>query len=450
MDMNEYKDRISKLKKKSEIASSRMDESIGELRRVADVASNVKTIISDIDAEFERRTSLNNVDVSFLLFAAMLQTIRWVLMDELKLPRIDELEPEIPKGERLDPNERKHNGGIYDGMSSGSEYEHGEMSKYLDKNAKKAKESTDEFYHKKNKFRSWIEIITQPVPYDAMNGLDKKTIPNIANLNKQNPNGTYNNIYAKNHHVATLGHDPILGWIFGTANIMTSTISFVDFQNYRVIRGHKIKSLPDFMPSSELLYSDQAIDYSQACTILEIAKECILSAEEDNKRIAAAVAKQAMHFVSDKYCIEGLPFPILSTINPQKAQDLIEKGWNSVEFEKLLKHDIKQIGISAGISVIINLIIKAIYLLCLKSDDDENIRKVKIEKILSIAGIISSSSNILYVTLTERYSKTDIGGIGVAMLSLLHSSNFIRDIKKEYIANHFEDAVMNGGISYVR
>lgn len=286
-----------------------------------------------------------------------------------------------------------------------------------------------------------MEILTQPVPYDAMNGLDKKSIPNIANLNLQNKNGLYNNIYAKNHHVATLGHDPVLGWLFGTANIMTSTISFVDFQSYEVHRGHKVKSLGQFVDNRELQFSDQAIDFLAPRTIFDIFGECVMSAREDYKRVAAAVVRQAIHFASDKYCMEGLPIPILSTIDSQKAQELIEKGWNSVEFERIIKGDLKQVGISAALSALINLITEAIYLLCVRSDDSLDIKRVRIKKILSIADVIASSSNVLYVALTENYSKLDIGGIGVTMLTLLNSLDFTCKIKQEYIRNNFAKLV---------
>ena len=86
------------------------------------------------------------------------------------------------------------------------------------------------------RYRSWIEILMRPVPYDAMISDDNGVIPNIANLN---------------------GFD----------------------------------------------------------------------------KISAAVVRQSMHFASDKYCTEGLPIPLLSTINPQRAQELIEKGWNSQELK---------------------------------------------------------------------------------------------------------------------
>ena len=438
MGLEELRKARIELTERTEQHLSEMNNIISETERVADVAHNSKQILNEIDARFEEVTGLNEKDVAFLCMATMLQALRWVLLPELKTPNIEELTPSIEKSERLGPNERNHIGGVYDGKKSGAEYERDALEKYKEKYIDKVSDSKDEFYGRKNKFRSWIEILTQPVPYDAMNAMDKKFIPNIAELNKQSPNGAYNNIYGKNHHVATLGHDPILGWIFGTANIMTNTVSFVDFQSFDVVQGHKIKSLGAFEVSRELLFSDQAIDYSSPRNLISIFEECVMSTQEDYKRIAAAVVREAIHLASDKYCIEGLPIPILSTINPEKAQELIEQGWNSLEFKTLLKDDIKQIGVSAILAVLINVIIEAIYLFCLESDDDINIRRVKVKKIQSISEIISSSSNVLYVALTENVAKLDIGGIGVSMLSLLNSQDFIAKVKQEYIGSNYK------------
>ena len=38
------------------------------------------------------------------------------------------------------------------------------------------------------------------------------------------------------HRMYTLGHDPILGWIFGTANILTDCITFNNFHTNRISR----------------------------------------------------------------------------------------------------------------------------------------------------------------------------------------------------------------------
>jgi len=429
---------------KYENATKQMDALLLEQNRIINIASNAKDIISNIDDEFESVTALSTTDMSYVLFATMLQTLRWILMKPLEITRMEELTPSISKDERLRSREKNHIGGIYDGRSSGSEYEHEAVKDYIGKKAKKAKQSEDEFYNRNNCYRSWIEIITQPVPYDALNSLDKNSIPNIANINKRNSEGLYSNIYGNNHHVLTLGHDPVLGWIFGTANIMTSKISFVDFQSYRVQRGHKIKALGEFVPNNELMYSDQVIDYLSPCTIPGILYECLLSAREDWRRIVAAVAKQAMHFQSDKYCIEGLPIPILPVLNTKKAQELIEKGWNSVEFEILMEKDLKQIGLSTCISILINLIIEVIYLLSIDADEELDVRQIKIKKILSISNTIATSSNILHVALSKEISKLDIGGMIATLLELFHSAQFISAIKAEYIRGQFERQVMKG------
>lgn len=442
MSLEELRKKHAELSSKTEQDLQGMKIIAEESRRVSDIAYNAENIVDDIDNRFEQLTSLNNTDITFLFFATMLQTLRWVLLPELKIPRMEELTPSIDKSERMASNERNHVGGIYDGKKSGAEYEYDELVKYRNDHLELTQNSQKEFYGKKNKYRSWIEILTQPVPYDAMNALDRKMIPNIAGLNKQNLNGSYNNIYGKNHHVATLGHDPILGWLFGTANIMTNTVSFVDFQSYDVLQGHKVKSLGEFMVTRGLQFSDQAIDYSSPRSIVSILHECVLSTEEDYKRLAAAVVRESIHLASDKYCVEGLPIPILSTIDPEKAQELIEQGWNSLEFKNLLTDDLKQIGASAGLALLINLIIEVIYLFCFDTTDDRNLRKVKVKKILSMSEVMASSSNVLFAALTKNMEKLDIGGFAVTMITLLHSGDFIKKMKQEYIRNEFETLVM--------
>ena len=182
-------------------------------------------------------------------------------------------------------------------------------------------------------------------------------------------------------------------------------------------------------------------------TLPDIFNECLLSTKEDSKRIAAAVTRQAIHLASDKYCVEGLPIPFLSTINPEKAQSLIEKGWNNVEFEKILKHDIQQISTSAAISVLINSVISVLY--WIGSDNyDYNLQMAKLLKILSISDCIAVSSNILTTAVSKNLAKIDIGGFGVAMLELMHTAQFVTDIKQEFINNNFKYLIEKGDMCY--
>lgn len=422
---------------------------VDETDRIIEITTHSEEILDGIDAEFEKNTSLNKIDSAFVFMVVMLQSVRWIMAKELKMPELNDRDLSISKDERLKSRENNHKGGTYDGKSSGVYYEQEELKKYREQHKDKDIDSQSEFYKKKCKHRTWAEILMQPVPYDAMNALDKDFIPNIAGMNSRNENGSYNNIYGKNHHVATLGHDPVLGWVFGVANIMTSTISFVNFRNYEVIRGHSSRNF-GFTENRELSFSDQVIDYANPVTILNMIRECMLSIEEDAKRLPAAVVRHAIHLESDKYCIEGLPIPVLSIINPQKSQELIEEGWNSVEFSKImeevlgcLKYDLKELGISAILNILINMISAIIYLFCLNNDEEMDIRKVKVAKILSVANVISASSNVLYVALSKRLGKLDVVGIGSALIALFSSERFIGEMKREYIKGNFEDLILD-------
>ena len=67
--------------------------------------------------------------------------------------------------------------------------------------------------------------------------------------------------------------------------------------------------------------------------VLEMT-EASRSIAENNGRLSVAVAKQSIHFLVDKFCKTGLPIPFLSA---EKAQELIEKSWNSVEAAAAIK-----------------------------------------------------------------------------------------------------------------
>lgn len=416
---------------------------VNETERVKHVLENIDEIVTDLDDEFANKTQItNSLDMSFLFSAILLQSLRWVIMPPLKLPNMDDYHPSVDKDSRLNPNGVKH-GGIYDGKSSGAIYEQDALKQYRNAHIEKYKMDRDLFEHTSNRpYRTWVEMLTQPVPYDAMISLGDGIIPNIAGLNKIGKDGFYNNLSPSKHHVATLGHDPILGWVFGTANILTSSITFSDFQSYGVVRGHSVRSTGKFDVMDVLSFSDQRIDYTQPIFLPLLFSECIKSIKEDPKRLPAAVVRQRIHMESDKYCKEGLPLPFLSAIDTKRSQELIEKGWNSIEFNALLRGDLQKIGISAIISALINMILEAIYLFCIKDDEDIDIRKVRIKKVLLISNCIVSTSNVLFCAITQSINKLDVGGIAVTLLELFRTPSFIQQIKEEYIASGLASEIM--------
>lgn len=427
-------------KKQIDTLVNQKDSLVSEMERVQNVLENVDDIVSDLDKQFSEKTGiLNKTDMSFLFVAIMLQSLRWILSPEMKIPKIEKLKDEdlrVAKADRLKSDEKQHKGGIYDKRSSGSEYEEKQINIYLSEHEEKYEASRKE-YHGENgrdtQYRTWIEIMLRAVPYDAMLAQDKQKVPNISGLNKYNEKEKrYSNISGRNHHVATLGHDPVLGWIFGTMNIMSSSITFCDLKTYDVVQTNPT-----------LNKWGQVINYAKQYSTGDLLEYCVNSGMEDGKRIPAAVTRQAIHFASDKYCVQGLPIPLLSRIDPKKAQELIEKGWNSREFSYLTQHDLGVIGVNAVISILINEILKAIYLYCLELDEkDEKIKEVRIRKVLTVANLIVSTSNVVFTSVTGRWEKLDIGGIGVSLIQLFTTKKFIDEVKQEFIASGIEQAIM--------
>lgn len=383
-----------------------------EMRRVAEVAHNAEAIIDDIDAQFARATKLNKTDITFLFVATALQCARWIL-----LPSLDLDFKQTPPSERMTSQQ-------------GAQIEKQQQKAFLKDHEQDAIISSAMGYF------GWNEIIGAPVPYDAMEGSEQFSI-----LRNFSPAGTQ--LYGKNHHVATLGHDPLLGWVFGTMNIMSRTVTMKDFSSYNVEMYDR-----SMVEGSLILFKDkrQYITTTPPTTLPIIVGQCIHSFTEDNKRLFAAVARQGMHLASDQFTKMGLPIPLL---NATRAQSLLEMGWNSVEAEKVIKKlgkNLAVVGAQAGLSILINFIVKSLHFLYFDGDVENqaelDLYEVKTRKILSYSNAIASGSNILYVALSRDISKLDIGGIMVTIYRLISDGNFIKSIKKEFLENQWYNTVM--------
>ena len=383
-----------------------------EMRRVAEVAHNAEIIIDDIDAQFARATKLNKTDITFLFVATALQCARWIL-----LPSLDLDFKQTPPSERMTSQQ-------------GAQIEQKQQKAFLKEHENEAILSSAMGYF------GWNEIIGAPVPYDAMKGSEQFSI-----LGDFSPVGTQ--LYGKNHHVATLGHDPLMGWIFGTMNIMSRTITMKDFSSYNVEMYDR-----SMVDGSLILFKDrrQYITTTPPTSLPIIVGQCIHSFTEDNKRLFAAVARQGMHLASDQFTKMGLPIPML---NAARAQSLLEMGWNSAEAEKVIKKlgkNLAVVGAQAGLSILINFIVKSLHFLYFDGDVENqaelDLYEVKTRKILSYSNAIASGSNILYVALSRDISKLDIGGIMVTIYRLISDGNLIKSIKKEFLENQWYNTVM--------
>lgn len=327
-----------------------------------------------INREFSRTVKLNKTDISFLFLASALQTLRWVLMPEL--------------GEKVNSETR-----IDD--KSGDAKVKQKKDEYL-KNHKDW-DSSKEAQGRKGRQRegkSWEEIIYSSVPYDATKGSPSQNVK----------------LEGKYHRYKTLGHDPILGWVFGTANILTDTITLNNFTSYR-IEKMKFTSEKVLLPS--------------------MFEEAYCLIKDDFHRLPAAIFRQGLHFESDKYTKLGLPIPILGVFSENISGKLYKSQYDYL----CLTKDIKKVGVSAGIAVIINMIIGLIHGLFYneEKDGDRELYEVRTRKILMYSNIIASSSNVIAVCITKNPKKLDIGGLIVTLSRMFADIRFISRLKQEFI-----------------
>lgn len=209
-----------------------------------------------------------------------------------------------------------------------------------------------------------------------------------------------------------MGHDPVLGWIFGTANILTDIITFSDFSSYKISR-RPLTITPERVSLPYLI------------------KESIDMVKNDKMNLPAAVFAQAQHFKSDVYTKRGLPVPIVSTISKDFASSLYNEHYDAL----CMKRDASIIAASAAVSALVNMIIGLVHGLYYSPDSDisRSLYEVKTRKILLISNSIASSSSLIYTLITQNPKNLDIGGLLITLSRLFSDIRFIAKIKQEYI-----------------
>ena len=209
--------------------------------------------LDSIEEQFSKKTSIvNKTDLSFLAIATALQVAK-----SLVFPYVAE---KFDYGKSFDPSERlEHN----------------------DKSIERAhKEANDKFRDKrieKHGTGHWINILYQTVPYDITKGSKDLGI----------------NMGGKYHRMYTLGHDPVLGWIFGTANILTDCITFNNFHTNRISRIDPITGAKKMVITPEVVL------------LGKMFSECYDEVKADSLNLPAALFAQAQHLKSDEFTKSG-------------------------------------------------------------------------------------------------------------------------------------------------
>ena len=238
-EFNDLKENLNEIQKRSEnfifINEKRLEN-----------FNKLDEIIENIDKEFAEKTGIfNKKDQIFLWTAVALQTLRWYLL-------------EYDFGEwTVDKDSREK-------ASEGGKREEAARKNYLNENKDNNKNS--------NNFIPWTDYFKNAVPYDAMKD-DKSNMEGVKNIIIEGVTAFGKNLSPSKHHSATLGHDPILGYFFGTINIMTSTITY-----------------------NKTLFPTNKVEYpliKEKVEFLETFFTSVRAGIDDYKRIPAALIRQA-------------------------------------------------------------------------------------------------------------------------------------------------------------
>ena len=301
----------------------------------------------DLEYEFEQKSSLTSLDISILMFTAAFQTVRWALLGRDKFRFDNDKEPE----------------------------------RYVDSARRSLKPYCPTLY----------EITDHKVPYDVTG-----CSPNL--LNRPGLSGT-------NHRYKALGHDPIAGFIFGTMNIATSTITISDMSS----------GFPSYIVENGKIVEET--------TIKEIVGESLNILKEHPENIGAALIRQATHLGTDVFTKQGLPIPLVSTVSQKTAKYLTGE-----------QIDVYSTARSAALAILVNKIAEMVHRMYFDpSKDDSRIYEARTRKVLLYSNVLSSLLNVGYVVTTKDFKRLDIGGILVTLWRILTDREKIRQLREQFI-----------------
>ena len=374
-------------------------EQIGdEYHRVTELSHAPMVVINEIDRQFAKATKLNDVDIAFLFVAAALQCIRQYIF--------------TPTQERLNDQEAANK-------------------------VKSGKEHSDRSHRLYNP--SLEEIISNPVPFDITAG----------------SRGVLKGYGSLGHRGATVGHDPLWGLLYGTANIATSTVTIwgkdipVFMDSYHITTGSVpvrgglgAKDVIPLSPSGKPILADTK-------KVLNYTIDKLLHKGMEGKTIVGvSVAKEIQHLRSDVHSTKSLPLPAISAISPRLAGDLAKYG---VDMATVLDAG-KQLVYAMAIDTLIALIHGFFYE---DSAGRRNMYEIRTRRILLYSNLIASASNVVVAAVAQSLGMdgmriVDWGGYLNTLHHIAFDAKFIHETKKDFLKNELYDRIVGTEYDFMK
>ncbi|WP_407418718.1 hypothetical protein [Paratractidigestivibacter faecalis] len=338
-----------------------------------------------IDREFKERTSLQDADAAFVVAATMLQVARVLVINSLT--EIERAGAGNAKEDALHGFQDR----VFSGFDDGAPAESGRL------------------------FASKSHILSsRGVPYDA-------TRYEAGNLKI---------FKGANHRFATLGHDPVLGLVFGTSNIMTNSITCVKDANVFGI-GARIPAT--YSVSYDAFGKNPLIGAPAGTVEMLVAAGRRVVSEPD--AAAAALIKQLIHIGTDLYTPCGIQVPFANLV--------LDKAHTEALTKYVSTGDVLKVGMQAGMTVLINWLIAALHGCSLIFKDDGSdycteTYQARTKKIILISDTIATSSSVVQASITKNPKCLDLGGAAVLVYRLFSDARFVAKLKEEYVQSELD------------
>ncbi|MCI9208005.1 MAG: hypothetical protein HFJ68_05565 [Adlercreutzia caecimuris] len=234
-----------------------------------------------------------------------------------------------------------------------------------------------------------------------------------------------------NHRFATLGHDPVLGLLFGTANIMTNSITCVKSTG---TLGIGLRIPMTFSVAYDFTGKNPQIaePVSTIRMLINSGKRVV----EEPSAAAAALIKQIVHIGTDLYTPCGIQLPFanlaLDKAHVEKLTEYVSTG------------DVLKVGAQAGMAVLINWLIAALHGCSLIFKDDASdyafdLHQTRTKKIILISNTLATSSSVIQAAITKNPKCLDLGGAAVLVYRLFTDLSFIARLKEEYVNSKLDE-----------
>lgn len=351
--LKEYQEQYESLQTQSENLINRTDN-------ILDFIDRTPQILNDLDNQFEKKTGLSFFEVEILFAVVGFQLLRQYLLTKFPLRLDDQISAKTTDGYVKTSSNRRHR-----------------------------------YYEP-----SLEEIITNPVPFDANLGT----------------NGALKGGGKLGHRVTAIGHDPLLGLIFGTANIATSTLTTNLFDSYH------IKTI-----NSRDAFTEKA----NTGLVLGYTIKKLLGPVDDKQKVAISFIKEIIHLRSDLHTHNSLPLPLISVIDGEFASRLANYG---LDFSNVVT-----ISKQAILANLINSLAAMYHYSFYDGEIDEELYRVKTKKIIMYSNIIASVTNLAAVGITKNVNLLDVGGIGVAIYETITSVKYRKKVKREFIIGRYDE-----------